>query len=166
MPRHGHTVICRVGFSFLAHFLTVLTTHTNTITPIKKQDGTVCGNWSARDTGFLPLAFLLASRVVAEVCLRRVFPTSSYVGVNDSLDLLIKWGTHLMSCEWAWELPRHLMVFENPPLASLRRVLVSLHQSPVPHQFVRWEAGKKRCGWATGWAHSEAFAPLGISMAW
>lgn len=90
MPRHGHAVICRVGFSFLAHFLTVLTTHANTIAPIKKQDSAVCGNCSTRDTGFLLLAFPPASRVGAEVCLRRAFPTSSCVGVNDCLDLLIK----------------------------------------------------------------------------
>lgn len=72
MPRHGHAVIYRVGFCFLAHFLTVLTT-TNTITLIKEQDSTVGG----KQTAFPP-----SSRVVLEACLRRPFPTSSYTGIK------------------------------------------------------------------------------------
>lgn len=80
MARHGHAPICRVGFSFLTHFPAVLTTHTNTVTLIKKLDITLCGSWAARDAYFLLPAFPPASRV--EVCFRRAFPTSSYAGIK------------------------------------------------------------------------------------
>lgn len=69
----------------------------------------------------------------------------------------------LLSYIWAWELPKDFVAFEKLPLASVHWI----HVLDVSAVSVWWVADKKRCGWATGWHHSEAFiCSLGNLGSW